>query len=65
MNSPLVKDDGRTHIKSGLMRESLVSRALNEATEGGRIRRMVPDVNFIAIGGQSIMDRGGGRLAAG
>ena len=58
MNSPLISDDGRTHIKSGLMRESLVSRALNEATEGGPIRRMVPDVNFIAIGGQSIMDRG-------
>jgi molybdenum storage protein len=58
MSSPLISDDGRTHIKSGLMRESLVSRALNEATEGGPIRRMVPDVNFIAIGGQSIMDRG-------
>ena len=58
MDSSLVKDDGRTHIKSGLMRESLVSRALNEATAGGQIRRMVPDVNFIAVGGQSIMDRG-------
>lgn len=58
MSSPLISDDGRTHIKSGLMRQSLVSRALNEATEGGPIRRMVPDVNFLAIGGQSIMDRG-------
>ncbi|MGD9725521.1 MAG: uridine kinase [Nitrospiraceae bacterium] len=58
MTGPLISDDGRTHIKSGLMRESLVSKALNEATEGGPIRRMVPDVNFIAIGGQSIMDRG-------
>lgn len=58
MPTPLVSDDGRTHIKSGLMRESLVSKSLNEATEGGTIRRMVPDVNFIAIGGQSIMDRG-------
>lgn len=58
MNSRLISDDGRTHLKSGLMRESLVSKALNEATEGGAIRRMVPDVNFIAIGGQSIMDRG-------
>jgi molybdenum storage protein len=57
MDSPLVKDDGRTHIKSGLMRESLVSRSLNEAT-AGPIRRMVPDVHFLAIGGQSILDRG-------
>jgi molybdenum storage protein len=58
MTSPLIADDGRTHIKSGLMRESLVSKVLNEATDGGPIRRMVPDVNFLAIGGQSIMDRG-------
>src|SRR5574340_447213 len=58
MTSPLISDDGRTHIKSGLMRESLVSKVLNEATDGGPVRRMVPDVNFIAIGGQSIMDRG-------
>lgn len=40
------------------MGESLVSKSLNEATESGRVRAMVPDVKFIAIGGQSIMDRG-------
>jgi molybdenum storage protein len=58
MEASLVKGDGRAHMKSGLMGESLVSKALNESTEGGPIRRMVPDVSFIAIGGQSIMDRG-------
>ncbi len=52
------KGDGRIHVESGLMRESLVSKSLNEATETGRVRAMVPDVKFIAIGGQSIMDRG-------
>ena len=51
-------EDGRVHVESGLMRESLVSKTLNEATESGRVRPMVPDVKFIAIGGQSIMDRG-------
>ena len=51
-------DDGRKHVKSGLMRESLVSKALMEETDHGEIRRMLPDVNFIAIGGESIIDRG-------
>lgn len=50
--------DGRTHIKSAFMRESLVSQALNEGTDSGEIRRMAPDVHFIAVGGRSIMDRG-------
>jgi len=51
-------NDGRMHIKSDFMRESLVSKSLNESTEKGTIRRMVPDVHFFAFGGQSIMDRG-------
>jgi len=50
--------DGRTHMASGLMRESLVSKALIEQTDAGDVRAMVPDVHFLAIGGQSIMDRG-------
>ncbi|MEX2649258.1 MAG: uridine kinase [Alphaproteobacteria bacterium] len=56
--SSFVTGDGRTHMPSGLMRESLVSKTLIAATEGGRVRPMVPGVKFIAIGGQSIMDRG-------
>ena len=56
--SKLVTGDGRTHVDSGLMRESLVSTRLLAATDGGTIRPMVPDIRMIAIGGSSIMDRG-------
>lgn len=54
----LLTGDGRTHVSSGLMRESLVSKKLISETDNANIRRMVPDVKMIAIGGQSIMDRG-------
>ena len=50
--------DGRTHINSGLMRESLVSKKLISETNKKDVRRMVPDVHMVSIGGQSIMDRG-------
>lgn len=50
--------DGRTHINTQLMRESLVSRTLDQRTDVDNVRVMVPDVNMIAIGGRSIMDRG-------
>jgi molybdenum storage protein len=56
--SDFVKDDGRTHMQSGLMRESLVSKALIEETDAVTVQRMVPDVNLLAVGGRSIMDRG-------
>ena len=56
--SELLTGDGRTHINSGLMRESLVSKKLIAETDNKDIRRMVPDVKMVAIGGQSIMDRG-------
>jgi molybdenum storage protein len=56
--SELLTGDGRTHVESGLMRESLVSKKLLAETDKKVVRRMVPDVNMIAIGGQSIMDRG-------
>jgi molybdenum storage protein len=56
--SELLTGDGRTHVSSGLMRESLVSKKLIAETNNKNIRRMVPDVKMIAIGGQSIMDRG-------
>jgi molybdenum storage protein len=56
--SELLTGDGRTHISSGLMRESLVSKKLIAETNNLNVRRMVPDVNMIAVGGQSIMDRG-------
>jgi molybdenum storage protein len=57
-SAKLITGDGRTHVGSGLMRESLVSSKLMAETDGGEIRPMVPDVTMIAIGGSSIMDRG-------
>lgn len=56
--SKLITGDGRTHVGSGLMRESLVSAKLMAETDGGEIRAMVPNITMIAIGGSSIMDRG-------
>ncbi|MFT5399191.1 MAG: molybdenum storage protein [Planctomycetota bacterium] len=56
--SELLTGDGRTHISSGLMRESLVSKKLIAETDNRNIRAMVPDVNMVSIGGQAIMDRG-------
>lgn len=56
--SELLVGDGRTHVSSGLMRESLVSKKLIAETDKKQVRRMVPDVNMVTIGGQSIMDRG-------
>ncbi|MCP3916783.1 MAG: uridine kinase [bacterium] len=58
----LVTGDGRTHVSSGLMRESLVSSRLLAATDGGEVRAMVPNIHMIAIGGSSIMDRGADAL---
>ena len=49
--------DERHHLKSLLMRESLVDRDVVRATEGPVVR-MLPDVHVIKIGGASIMDRG-------
>ncbi len=56
--SQLLKGDGRTHLSSGLMRESLVSRRLIKETDATVVKGMVPDVNMICVGGRSIMDRG-------
>jgi len=56
--SELLTGDGRTHISSGLMRESLVSKKLIAETDNKNIRPMVPDVNMVSVGGQAIMDRG-------
>jgi molybdenum storage protein len=54
----LLQGDGRTHVQSGLMRESLVSHKLLAETHADEVRGMVPNVNMICIGAQSIMDRG-------
>src|SRR5689334_10026777 len=54
----LVGGDGRTHIKSSLMRESLQDRSVLSNTDTDRDVQVFPDVSLISIGGQSIFDRG-------
>jgi molybdenum storage protein len=54
----LVSGDGRTHITSRLMRESLQNRGVLSQTESDRDLRVFPDVTLVSIGGQSIFDRG-------
>ena len=56
--SELLTGDGRTHVSSELMRESLVSKKLLAKTDNHTIRVMVPNVHMVTVGGQSIMDRG-------
>jgi molybdenum storage protein len=54
----LVGGDGRTHIDSRLMRESLQDRAVLSKTESERDLQIFPHVTLVSIGGQSIFDRG-------
>ena len=56
--SKLVTDDGRTHITSNLMRESLVDRRVIARTQSDHEFEIMPDVVLVGIGGQSIFDRG-------
>jgi molybdenum storage protein len=54
----LVSGDGRTHIESRLMRESLQDRKVLSGTDSDRDIQIFPDVTLVSIGGQSIFDRG-------
>jgi molybdenum storage protein len=54
----LVEGDGRTHIQSRLMRESLQDRRVIARTDSDRDVHIFPDAALIGIGGQSIFDRG-------
>ena len=56
--NPLVSSDGRTHITSSLMRESLQNRGVLSTTDSDRDLKVFPDVSMVSIGGQSIFDRG-------
>jgi molybdenum storage protein len=56
--SKLVTGDGRTHIASALMRESLVDKRVVAKTQSDREFEIMPDVALVSIGGQSIFDRG-------
>lgn len=54
----IVGGDGRTHINSALMRESLQDRKVLSKTDSDRDLQIFPDVSLVSIGGQSIFDRG-------
>src|SRR3954447_10930415 len=54
----LLEGDGRTHIKSPLMRESLVDKKVIARTHSDREFEILPEVVLVSIGGQSIFDRG-------
>lgn len=56
--SKLVTGDGRTHIESSLMRESLIDRRVIAKTDSEQEFAIMPDVVLVGIGGQSIFDRG-------
>jgi molybdenum storage protein len=56
--SKLVSGDGRTHIESPLMRESLVDKRVVAKTHSDREFAIMPDVALIGLGGHSIFDRG-------
>ncbi len=56
--SKLVSTDGRTHITSSLMRESLVDRKVVARTDSEREYAILPDVVLVGLGGHSIFDRG-------
>ena len=56
--SDLVGGDGRTHINSKLMRESLQNKNVLSNTDSERDLQIFPDVTLVSIGGQSIFDRG-------
>ena len=58
----LVTGDGRTHISSSLMRESLVDRRVIAKTNSEREFSILPDVTLVSLGGHSIFDRGKGAL---
>jgi molybdenum storage protein len=53
--------DGRRHLNSFLMRESLVDKTIIKSTDGPVVR-MLPDVHVIKIGGASIVDHGRSHL---
>lgn len=55
----LIRDkQGRLHIETPLMAESLMDKALLEGTETSQVFRPLPELNVIKLGGQSIIDRG-------
>jgi molybdenum storage protein len=50
--------EGRLHIETPLMAESLMDKTLLASTEAESVFRPLPELNVVKLGGQSIMDRG-------
>ena len=50
--------DGRLHIETPLMAESLMDKTLLKRTEVESVFRPLPELNVVKLGGQSIIDRG-------
>ena len=61
MTDHLAPPDGRHHLESLLMRESLLDRDVERSTETP-VFRMLPHVDVVKIGGRSIMDAGRGAV---
>lgn len=57
MTDSLNKTDGRHHVESQLMRESLMDKDVQKKTETP-VFRMLPDAHVVKIGGRSIIDSG-------
>lgn len=53
-----MSNDERHHLKSLLMRESLVDRDLQARTSSRTVARMMPNAKVVKVGGGSIIDRG-------
>ena len=51
--SGLLADDGRTHVRSTLMKESLQDRDVAAQAYSERELEIMPDVTMVSIGGQS------------
>jgi len=62
MSKSFVTEDGRKHIESTLMRESLVDKRVIAKTASAQELVVLPDVLLVGIGGQSIFDRGKGAI---
>lgn len=52
------EDDGRVHVSSPLMGESLMRQDVIDSTHIEDEIKILPDVNVVAVGGQSLIDRG-------
>jgi len=57
-NSKLVEGDGRTHLETTLMGESLINRDFVASTATDDEVAILPDAQIVSLGGRSILDRG-------